>query len=74
VALASHYSSSEEVLARLNHALQVFRQRTGRPLALSAGAAESSLQTDQGLEHLQSQADAAMYANKCARRNLEVIG
>jgi len=74
VVLASHYSSSEEVLARLNHALQVFRQRTGRPLSLSVGAAESSLQADQSLEHLLSQADAAMYANKCARRNLQVVG
>lgn len=74
VVLASHYSTSEEVLARLDRALQTFQQRTGRPLSLSVGTAESSLQADQSLEQLLTQADAAMYANKCSRRSLQAVG
>ena len=74
VVLASHYSTSEEVLTRLDKAQQSFQQRTGRPLSLSVGAAESSLQPDQSLEQLLTQADAAMYANKCSRRRLQAVG
>ncbi len=73
VVLASHYSTSEEVLTRLDRALQTFHQRTGRPLSLSVGAAESSLQADESLEQLLTQADAAMYANKCTRRSLQAV-
>lgn len=74
VVLASHYSSSEEVLQRLNKAQQRFQRDTGRPLSLSVGVAESSLQAGQSLEQLLTQADAAMYANKCARRSLQAVG
>lgn len=70
VVLACHYNSSEDVLQRLDKALQAFRRSSGRPLSLSVGVAESSLQTNEDLQHLLTQADAAMYANKCARRSL----
>jgi diguanylate cyclase (GGDEF)-like protein len=74
VVLASHYSSSEEVLQRLVRAERKFHQDTGRPLSLSVGVAESSLQPGQSLEQLLTQADAAMDANKCARRKLQAVG
>lgn len=44
-----------------------FRRGSGRPLPLSVGIAESSLQVGEGLQQLLTQADAAMYANKSAR-------
>ncbi|WP_137972624.1 sensor domain-containing diguanylate cyclase [Pseudomonas sp. F(2018)] len=68
VVLASDYTSSEEVLLRLHHALEAFRRSTGRPLSLSVGLAESSLRGNSDLDALLQQADTAMYANKCARR------
>ena len=68
VVLASDYTSSEEVLLRLHHALEAFRRTTGRPLSLSVGLAESSLRGNSDLDALLQQADTAMYANKCARR------
>jgi diguanylate cyclase (GGDEF)-like protein len=72
VVLACHYSSSEEVLQRLDKAVATFCRNSGRKLSLSVGIAESSLLADESLEQLLAQADAAMYANKCARRNLQV--
>ncbi|HEX5840918.1 MAG TPA: diguanylate cyclase [Pseudomonas sp.] len=71
VVLACHYNSSEEVLQRLDKALAAFRRNSGRQLSLSVGIAESSLQANESLEQLLTQADAAMYANKCARRSLQ---
>lgn len=68
VVLASDYTTSEDVLLRLQGALQRFCRTTGRQLSLSVGIAESSLRDGAGLEALLSQADAAMYADKCARR------
>ena len=73
VVLASDYNSSEEVLRRLDKALAEFHCRSGRQLSLSVGIAESSLQAGEGLEHLLTQADAAMYANKCSRRRLQAV-
>ena len=72
VVLACHYNSSEDVLQRLDKALHEFRRSSGRQLSLSVGIAESSLQTSEDLQQLLTQADAAMYANKCARRSLQV--
>lgn len=74
VVLASDYTTSEDVLLRLHGALQQFRRNTGRPLSLSIGIAESSLHDGASLEALLSQADAAMYADKCSRRSLRVVG
>lgn len=73
VVLACHYSSSEEVLQRLDRALVEFRRRSGRQLSLSVGIAESSLQASEDLQHLLTEADAAMYANKCSRRRLQAV-
>ncbi|MDX5372977.1 MAG: sensor domain-containing diguanylate cyclase [Pseudomonadaceae bacterium] len=70
VVLASDYNSGEQVLRRLQAAVEGFRRRSGRPLSLSVGLAESSLRSEEGLEELLSQADAAMYADKCSRRRL----
>jgi diguanylate cyclase (GGDEF)-like protein len=73
VVLACDYDSSEEVRQRLDKAMDEFHRRSGRQLSLSVGVAESSLQEGEGLEHLLTQADAAMYANKCARRSLQAM-
>lgn len=73
VVLASDYTSSEDVLQRLQGALQRFRASTGRQLSLSLGIAESSLRGGSNLEALLSQADAAMYADKCARRAMRAV-
>ncbi|MEO4048927.1 diguanylate cyclase [Pseudomonas sp. CAU 1711] len=70
VVLVGDYNSSEEVLSRLQAAVAGFRRSTGRPLSLSVGIAESSLRADEGLDELLVQADAAMYADKCSRRQL----
>lgn len=70
VVLVGDYNRSEEVLSRLHAAVVGFRRRTGRPLSLSVGLAESSLSADEGLDQLLVQADAAMYADKCSRRCL----
>ena len=73
VVLASDYTSSEEVLLLLHHALQGFRRKTGRPLSLSVGVAETSLRGGSDLDGLLQQADTAKYANKCARRARQVV-
>jgi diguanylate cyclase (GGDEF)-like protein len=73
VVLASDYTSSEEVLLRLHHALETFRRNTGRPLSLSVGLAESSLRGSSDLDALLQQADTAMYANKCTRRRPQAV-
>jgi diguanylate cyclase (GGDEF)-like protein len=73
VVLASDYTSSEEVLLRLHHALQGFQRNTGRLLSLSVGIAESSLRGGSDLDDLLKQADTAMYANKCARRTRQAV-
>ncbi|QKE63644.1 diguanylate cyclase [Aquipseudomonas campi] len=72
VVLTSDYVSSEEVLQRLAAAIKAFQRQTGRQLSISLGVAESSLSAGAGLDSLLTQADAAMYANKCARRSLQV--
>lgn len=74
VVLATDYTSSEDVLLRLRGALQRFHRATGRQLSLSMGVAESSLHAATSLEALLSEADAAMYADNCARRSLRVVG
>lgn len=73
VVLACHYNSREEVLQRLDKALIEFRRHSGRQLSLSVGIAESSLQASEDLQQLLTQADAAMYANKCSRRSLQAV-
>lgn len=75
VVLATDYGDTEEVLGRLQHALDEFNRAPGRrqTLSLSVGVAESSLLGEEGLDALLVQADAAMYANKCARRQLRAV-
>lgn len=73
VVLASDYTSSEEVLLRLQRALEHFRRTSGRPLSLSIGLAESALRGPVDLNSLLQQADAAMYASKCARRRPQAV-
>ncbi|APU29549.1 diguanylate cyclase [Ectopseudomonas alcaliphila JAB1] len=74
VVLASDYSDSEEVLQRLEQALHGAEGGAGQRLLMSMGVSESSLNPDEGLDSLLVQADAAMYANKCARRALRAVG
>jgi diguanylate cyclase (GGDEF)-like protein len=74
VVLACDYSNADEVLQRLYGALRDFRRDVGGPLSLSVGVAESSPLSCDGLESLLTRADAAMYANKCARRQLHAVG
>ncbi|PKM25419.1 MAG: diguanylate cyclase [Gammaproteobacteria bacterium HGW-Gammaproteobacteria-12] len=74
VVLASDYSDSEEVLQRLEQALHGAEGGAGQRLSMSMGISESSLNPDEGLDSLLVQADAAMYANKCARRALRAVG
>ncbi|MGK8438430.1 GGDEF domain-containing protein [Ectopseudomonas hydrolytica] len=73
VVLASDYSDSEEVLRRLEQALRGREGGAGQRLSMSMGVSESSLNPDEGLDSLLVQADAAMYANKCARRALRAV-
>ena len=73
VVLASDYSDSEEVLRRLEQALRGREGGAGQRLSMSMGISESSLNPDEGLDSLLVQADAAMYANKCARRALRAV-
>ena len=74
VVLASDYSDSEEVLQRLEQALHGAEGGAGKRLLMSMGVSESSLNPDEGLDSMLVQADAAMYANKCARRALRAVG
>ncbi|MGH8352292.1 MAG: sensor domain-containing diguanylate cyclase [Pseudomonas sp.] len=75
VVLATDYRDTEEVLERLQQALAAYNRAPGRrhTLSMSVGVAESSLRGGLGLDALLVQADAAMYANKCARRQSDAV-
>lgn len=66
--LVSDAHAPDHVRQRIQAAVERFRQRTGRPLSLSVGLVDTNSYPDDSLQTLMAQADAAMYADKSARR------